>query len=592
MSTTTLKKEEKPLQNAYDSFKAQLELDKVSAQNEISNANKVSKQYMDNYLKYYGMQGSGMGQSAYANLAAQNTQNIANVNSQYSKQLSDYRTAFNQNLQSQAANDLQTLSKEDQQSYIDNLRGQSGVNDDTISNIQSQANAINYQRDEEQAAKTELENKQTNATYLQQGTNYAYNMTDEQWNTYIEGLKANPNITAETIATLENERSIYSENKRLEDEEEATTKAEEDKKQANNEAMSTGSKYAFTMTDENWNAYMERLANDPNITDETLYHLQEQREIYLEDERRRTEEETTAKTEKEKQTANNNALTLGSEYAYKMSDEQWDAYIERLANDPNITDETLYLLQNERDIYLESERRLDEKDAETKTETDKQQANSEAWTYGQSYAEVYDDQQWESYINRLIAEGVDERVITNLNDYREAYAFNTFENSYDKALSTVTGMIDAAEQNKDYDKIGELNIIFTEIQNATTQAELNAALDKLEKAETGSHGSKSASELGATSGTGSQNNPYIFNKTLGELKDMAKEGELPNGIWVQYKNGAGNWIIRQVQDGKLKEREKVDYQPQSSQKSSTQSGGGHNQPLTTNNQFMKHTLKM
>ncbi len=483
---TTLKKEEKPLQNAYDTFKSQLELDKVSAQNEISNANKMSKQYMDNYLKYYGMQGSGMGQSAYANLSAQNTQNIANVNSQYSKQLSDYRTAFNENLKQQAANDLQTLSKEDQQSYIDNLSGQSGVNEDTISNIQSQANAVNYQRDEEQRLKTEAENKQLNQDTLDTGLRYANTMSDEQWNSYIENLSKNPNVSQETIAQLQSERGIYSENKRLKDEEEATYKSEQEKKQANSDAMEIGSEYAFTMTDENWDAYLERLSQDPNITDETLYHLQEQREIYLEDKK------TTA-----------------------------------------------------------------EKEANAKAESERNQANSDAWTYGQGYAQTYNDQKWNSYLERLKAEGVDEKVITNLQDYREAYGANNYENSRDNALGTVAGMIDSVKQSGDYNKINEFNKIYSEIENATTQEEVNAALDKLQKSE-GSYGTKTYQEIGASSGNGDKNDPYIYNdKSLSELKDMADNGELPEGTWVQYKNAVGNWIIRQVQDGKLKERDRV-----------------------------------
>lgn len=482
---TTLKKEEKPLQNAYDTFKSQLELDKVSAQNEISNANKMSKQYMDNYLKYYGMQGSGMGQSAYANLSAQNTQNIANVNSQYSKQLSDYRTAFNENLKQQAANDLQTLSKEDQQSYIDDLRGQSGVNEDTISNIQSQANAVNYQRDEEQRLKTEAENKQLNQDTLDTGLRYANTMSDEQWNSYIENLSKNPNVSQETIAQLQNERGIYSENKRLKDEEEATYKSEQDKKQANSDAMEIGSEYAFTMTDENWAAYLDRLSKDPNITDETLYHLQEQREIYLED---------------KKATA--------------------------------------------------------EKEANAKAESERNQANSDAWTRGQGYAQKYNDQKWNAYLERLKAEGVDEKVITNLQDYREAYGTNKFENSLNNAISGIQGAIDEAKANGDKAKQYELSQIFNDINNASNQEELDAALKKWDDLEKQPYSGATPQELGSTSGTGSQYDPLVFDGlSKSDLKDLADSGKLKDGTWVQYENWTGKKVNAQVVDGKLKNEE-------------------------------------
>lgn len=407
----------KPLQNAYDTFKAQAELNKVSAQNELSNANKVAQTYMDNYLKYYGMQGSGMGQSAYTNLAAQNTQNMANVNTQYNQQLADYRNVFNENLKQQAANDLQSLSEADQKTYIENLRGQSGVNEDTISNIQSQANAVNYQREEEERIKTEEENKQLNQNTLD-----------------------------------------------------------------------TGSRYAFTMTDENWEAYLDRLDQDPNITDETLYHLQEQRDIYLEDEKKTAEKEASAKAESERN-----------------------------------------------------------------------QANSNAWTYGQAYAEVYSDQQWNSYLERLKAEGVDEKVITNLEDYREAYGTNTFENQLDNAIVSTQSAIDDAVENKDYAKQNELKQVLNEIKNANSQEELDAALEKLENIETKPYDYKELSELGASGGTGSNKDPYIFNEaSLSELKQMVTDGNLPDGAWVQYKNNRGMTIIRQVNDGKLTEREVTD----------------------------------
>lgn len=201
--------ETKPLQNAYDSYKAQLELDKLSAQNEVANANKVAQQYMDNYLKYYGMQGSGMGQSAYANLAAQQTQQLSDVNRQYSRDLADYRDSFNQNLKDQASLDLQSLSKEDQQSYINKLRGQSGVNDDTIANIESQANSINYNREQDELEKQQLANDNKNASSLQTGEIFATTMTDEKWNAYLDRLDDDGAITDETIQTLKDFRDAY-----------------------------------------------------------------------------------------------------------------------------------------------------------------------------------------------------------------------------------------------------------------------------------------------------------------------------------------------------------------------------------------------
>lgn len=335
--------EEKPLQNAYDSYKAQLELDKVSAQNEIANANKMSKQYMDNYLKYYGMQGSGMGQSAYANLASQQTQQLADVNRQYSRDLADYRNSFNQNLKDQAALDLQSLSKEDQQSYIDNLRGQSGVNEDTISNIQSQANAVNYQRDEE---------------------------------------------------------------------------------------------------------------------------------------------------------------------------------------------------------------------ARAKAESERNQANSDTLADGQVFAQTYNDQKWNSYLERLKSEGVDEKVITRLQDYREAYGGSSFETNFENSLSSIQGAIDEAKANGDTAKQYELSQIFNNINNASNQEELDAALKQWDDLEKQPYSGATPQELGSTSGTGSQYDPLVFDGlSKSDLKDLADSGKLKDGTWVQYENWTGKKVNAQVVDGKLKNEE-------------------------------------
>lgn len=337
--------ETNPLKNAYDSFKAQAELNKVSAQNELSNANKVAQQYMDNYLKYYGMQGSGMGQSAYANLAAQNTRNAADINKQYNQELADYRNAFNENLKEQAALDLQSLSKEDQQSYIDKLRGQSGVNDDTISNIEAQANSINYQRNEDRQS----------------------------------------------------------------------------------------------------------------------------------------------------------------------------------------------------------------------------QLNDEAKIDGRDYAMTYNETDWSNYINDLQAAGVDENTIKGLERFRNAYGVS-LDDSKENALSTVIGAIDSAVENKDYDKQRELNTVYDRIENATTQEELDTALEELKQVERKGYGSndievggsKTYKQVNAQSGSGSKNDPYVYDELkLKALKKLAENETLPEGSWVQYTNSVGNVILRQVIDGKLKKRERV-----------------------------------
>ena len=336
-----------PLKNAYDSYKAQLELDKLSAQNEVASANKVAQQYMDNYLKYYGMQGSGMGQSAYANLAAQQTQQLADVNRQYSRDLADYRDSFNQNLKDQAALDLQSLSKEDQQSYINKLRGQSGVNDDTIANIESQANSINYNREQDELEKQQLANDNKNASSLQ-----------------------------------------------------------------------TGEIFATTMPDEQWENYLNRLDNDPAITDET---------------------------------------------------------------------------------------------------------------------------------------------IQTLKDFRDAYGISTFEPNLENAITSIQGAIDEAKANGDTAKQYELSQIFNAINNASNQEELDAALKQWDELEKQPYYGTTPQELGAFNGGGTEDNPYLFYSSVDDLKQMAKEGKLQDGIFVEGISSNGKRVVYKVEDGKIKKQSVVGW---------------------------------
>ena len=328
---------EKPLQNAYDTFKAQADLDKLSEQNEIANATKLAQSYMDNYLKHYGMQGSGMGQSAYANLGANQTKQMAEVNREYNASLADYRNQFNQGLKDDAAIDMQSMTPEQQQEYINKFVGQSGVDQATINSMQSQANAINYDRQQEY-------NKQV-------------------------------------------------------------------------------------------------LAEAP-------------------------------------------------EKASTMSDEDWEAYVERQKNN-----------------------------------------------------------------------GVDENTLQSLEDYRKMYGTSSFETSQDEWAGTITAAIDTAIEDGDIDKVRELREIYSLIDGAETQEELDNAISQFEQLDKKDYYKTNVEDIGATTGTGSKESPYVFDKEkLGDLKDLAEEGKLKEGDWVQYTNSSGKIILRQVnENGKLINREDKGY---------------------------------
>lgn len=273
--------EEKPLQNAYDNYKSQLDLNKISSQNEIANATKVAQQYMDNYLKYYGMQGSGVGQSAYANLASQQANQMAEVNRDYNTDLANYRQQ---------------------------------LNDDT--------------------------------------------------------------------------------------------------------------------------------------------------------------------------------LAEGKDFAMSMNDEDWSNYLSKLQNDPT----------------------------------------------------------------------VDQKTLNSLNDYRNAYGTSSFETGQENAIGTLQSAIDTAIANGDTDKASSLREIYSAIDNAETQEQLDNALSQFEKIENSKYYPTNAGNIGATTGKGSKEQPYVYTEEkLADLKKLAKQGKLPEGAWVQYTNSNGKIVLRQVEDGKLKNRKTNGY---------------------------------
>ena len=123
-------------------YKKQLELNKVNAQNDIAKANRVAQQYLNNYLRQQGVQGSGMGASAVAGLGANYASEIANSNANYDNKLTDYRNTYNENLLSQENLALlQGMDNESAREYINSVSQDSGVNADTINKL----NAYNAQ---------------------------------------------------------------------------------------------------------------------------------------------------------------------------------------------------------------------------------------------------------------------------------------------------------------------------------------------------------------------------------------------------------------------------------------------------------------
>ena len=143
-------------QNAFDAYKTQLELSKVNAKNEVAKSTRVAANYLDNYLKQYGLRGSGLGQSAYTNLAAQQATANANINA-------EQRSKLNENVLTEGKELLSGYTDAQAQNYINNLKASDAIDANTI-------NSLNNYRD--------YYKTMNQGTFEDQRTNYMATLRD------------------------------------------------------------------------------------------------------------------------------------------------------------------------------------------------------------------------------------------------------------------------------------------------------------------------------------------------------------------------------------------------------------------------------
>ena len=132
-----------PITNAYQRYKEQLELSKANAKVDIANANTKANQYLNNYLRMQGIQNSGLGASAIGQVNTNAINAMSKQDVEYDKALNDYREQYNQNI----INNADVLMGKDRtsaQKYIDSIKGQEGVNQDTVDYLQGLANKSYY----------------------------------------------------------------------------------------------------------------------------------------------------------------------------------------------------------------------------------------------------------------------------------------------------------------------------------------------------------------------------------------------------------------------------------------------------------------
>lgn len=98
--------------NNWQDIQKQIKLNTLNSKNEIASSHRSAIKNMDIYLKSLGLQGTGLGQSAYTELANTYANNIANVNRQEQQDLTQAQNDYNVQLkeeQNQAFADIASL---------------------------------------------------------------------------------------------------------------------------------------------------------------------------------------------------------------------------------------------------------------------------------------------------------------------------------------------------------------------------------------------------------------------------------------------------------------------------------------------------
>lgn len=206
--------------DAFNAYKTQLELSKVDAKNEIAKSNRIASQYLDNYLKQYGLRGSGVGQTAYTNLAANQATNMANVNRDTAQNLENYRTSLNDKAITQGESLLAGMSNEQAKNYLADLKNNSSISPDTLSYLNNYRQSVEYQNqgslsDQRSAylsqLKSMIDNGQVDSKKMngyKEVYNQIYNAKDQetfnQALSKLEELEYAPYTTSSTNASVTN----------------------------------------------------------------------------------------------------------------------------------------------------------------------------------------------------------------------------------------------------------------------------------------------------------------------------------------------------------------------------------------------------
>lgn len=426
------------------------------------------------------------------------------------------------------------------------------LNDNTLN---AKNEAYQAQQMASKYAENELKQMGLNNTGLVESSNQA------NINNYMNALTGINNTKAETQATLEQE---YKDNlAKLEQDRADEIEAEEEKAKLENEKaqekeIASAEKYFEYYTDEEREAYLEEVRNNPNLSDETKTEIERMaKAVYgAEEDVYGTFDEQINDSLDEVTSLINGGVYNGqeltepqkevlkgfkTELAKATTKEEMDAINTKIKNylsGRNIDGQPAPSTSFEGAVDVNSGKVNNDGDTFENNYGDRKQGNNFSLNIGGKIKRVQTgqavlygselDNKLESYSQKCGALAVVDGVLY-ARDQSCWYVVEPRNDSHWKDIKEKYGLTD---YGKDYDlgKNGFDNSKASGNQNVRVNLEIK-------------------------SGKGSKESPYYYDVQKSDIQKSIKEGKIKDGTWVSYN--IGNMVYTgEVVDGKLKERRK------------------------------------
>jgi hypothetical protein len=206
-----------------DEYQKQLKLDTAKAQSEITSANKLANQYMQNYLKQQGLVGTGIGQSQYTNLATNYANAMAQLRADETNKLRQEAETYQTNRTKELGELLSTMNQTEREKYLSEIQQTEGLDQKYLDALNSQSTVLTNQEKQQKIQSQ----KELIATMIEAGGDVVeitngINMLKNQ-GVDVSDLESLQEMSGQTIekfakqlyTTMKTEQSSFTGNKEL-----------------------------------------------------------------------------------------------------------------------------------------------------------------------------------------------------------------------------------------------------------------------------------------------------------------------------------------------------------------------------------------